>query len=48
MAAARAGLPPLWDTVRDFAGPRTRPEPLSPGTRLAQVLLAANEFFFID
>ena len=48
MIAARAGLPTLWDTVRDFSGPRQRPEPLTPRDRLAQVLLASNEFFFID
>ena len=48
MIAARAGLPTLWDTVRDFSGPRQRPEPLTPSDRLAQVLLASNEFFFID
>ena len=35
-----------WDARRDFAGPST--PPLAPVEQLAQVLLMANEFLFVD
>jgi len=35
-----------WDSAADFRGPR--PEPLSPWTRLAQVLLMTNELAYVD
>ena len=38
--------PRRWNTQRDFAGPKT--QPLTPWEQLAQVLLVANEFIFID
>jgi mono/diheme cytochrome c family protein len=37
---------PTWDAARDFAGP-VSPQ-LSPREQLAQVLLMANEFMFVD
>ncbi len=47
-AFAVAGSTPVsdWDAVRDFSGPMT--ERLKPWEQLAQVLLMANEFLFID
>jgi len=38
-----------WSAEGGFAGPVTgRPEPLSPWEKYAQVLLASNEFVFVD
>src|SRR5262249_53974488 len=37
------GVPAIWKAAADFRGP-----PLSPWHQLAQVLLLANEFVFID
>lgn len=37
-----------WEVARDFRGPATDPAPLDAWARYAQVLLAANEFVFID
>lgn len=37
---------PTFDSERDFAGQPTTQ--LSPGEQLAQVLLSANEFVFVD
>ena len=35
-----------WDAKADFRGPA--PQPLDPWARYAQVLLATNEFAFVD
>jgi len=41
--------PPEWSAKKDFSGPPIPPPPpLSPWEKYAQVLLQANEFFFID
>jgi hypothetical protein len=37
-----------WSAAADFSGPREWPKPLDPWLQYAQVLLAANEFSFID
>ncbi len=37
-----------WNARRDFGGPQEVPHPLSPWEQLAQVLLSANEFVFVD
>jgi hypothetical protein len=37
-----------WLARTDFSGPRTWPAPLNPWERLAQALLASNEFSFVD
>jgi hypothetical protein len=43
------GDPPEWSAKKDFGGPPIPPPPpLSPWEKYAQVLLQANEFFFID
>lgn len=42
------GPPSTWDSREDFSGPRTEPTPLNPWEKLAQALLASNEFVFID
>jgi hypothetical protein len=46
--AAAAGSQPtnIWNARRDFHGPAT--DRLDPWQQLAQVLLAANEFMFVD
>lgn len=38
----------VWSASADFSGPREWPKPLDPWQQYAQVLLAANEFSFID
>ena len=46
--AEAAGSPSstVWNSQRDFQGPRTRQ--LTPWEQLAQVLLSTNEFLFLD
>ena len=51
--AAEAGaVPPgavaSWNSRRDFSGPQVFDAPLDPWQELAQVLLSANEFVFVD
>jgi hypothetical protein len=42
------GLPDVWDAKENFVDPRKVHPPLGPWEKYAQVLLYANEFFFID
>jgi hypothetical protein len=48
-AAAKADEPRAWDARKEFAGtPAAPPAPLNAWEQLAQVLLASNEFLFVD
>ena len=48
-AADLADGPVYWDAAADFGGPPApTPEPLEPWEAYAQVLLASNEFLFVD
>lgn len=47
--AEAVGEPPQWSAKKDFGGPPPLPPtPLSPWEKYAQVLLQANEFWFVD
>ena len=37
-----------WNATADFRGPTPVERPLNPWERLAQALLASNEFVFVD